>query len=328
MMATLGLAPFDPTVVVDHPSGFLALAPRNTRFTADGVPGFVAFRERGRHLIAFGGVHAPREAQATLLDRFLAHAERRDRRVIAVQVRQSQVPLFADRGFTVNQLGSSFAVTLSRFSLAGAPRMQLRNKIARARRAGLRVVEVGRDVPSDERTFQDLEAVSAAWLAAKRRKELEFMIGELGRPGDPHRRIFVALDRDDRALGFITYVPAWGERRGYLHDLTRRRPDAPPGTMELVNATAIARMIADDVGHLHFGFTPFIVDGPEPPGASRLAAAAVRLLRRHGAAVYPAETQAAYKLKWGPDVIEPEYLAACPLSLRAIVDLLLLTRSI
>jgi hypothetical protein len=36
----------------------------------------------------------------------------------------------------------------------------------------------------------------------------------------------------------------------------------------------------------------------------------------------------AYKLKWAPEYIEPEYVAARPLSLRAIVDLLLLTRSI
>jgi hypothetical protein len=36
----------------------------------------------------------------------------------------------------------------------------------------------------------------------------------------------------------------------------------------------------------------------------------------------------AYKLKWGPTVIEPEYLACRPLSLRAIWDLLVLTRSL
>jgi hypothetical protein len=50
--------PFAPSTVVDHPSGFLALSPRNQLFAADGIAGFIAYREQGRHLIAFGGVHA------------------------------------------------------------------------------------------------------------------------------------------------------------------------------------------------------------------------------------------------------------------------------
>jgi lysylphosphatidylglycerol synthetase-like protein (DUF2156 family) len=206
--------------------------------------------------------------------------------------------------------------------------MQLRNKIRRARKAGLRIVEVGRDVPRDERTYAQLDAISTAWLAAKRRHELNFMIGELGGVEEQSRRIFIALERCDRAVGFITYVPAWGTRPGYLHDLTRRLPAAPPGAMELCNAHAIEQMVAEGVEYLHFGFTPFIVEGAELPGASRWAARAVRALYRYGAPIYPAASQARYKLKWGPDIVEREYIAARPLSLRGVVDLLRLTRSI
>jgi lysylphosphatidylglycerol synthetase-like protein (DUF2156 family) len=98
--------------------------------------------------------------------------------------------------------------------------------------------------------------------------------------------------------------------------------------MELCNVHAIDRMKADGVTHLHFGFTPFITDGAELPGANRLASWLVRQLRRHGGALYPAENQAQYKLKWAPDLVEREYLAARPISLRSIFDLLILTRSI
>jgi lysylphosphatidylglycerol synthetase-like protein (DUF2156 family) len=153
------------------------------------------------------------------------------------------------------------------------------------------------------------------------------MIGEIGGPEDRRRRVFATVDPAGDLLGFITYVPAWGERPGYLHDLTRRAPEAPPGTMELCNVTAIERLHAEGVEYLHFGFTPFVVGGTEHPSANRLAAWAVRQLYRRGRVVYPAESQAHYKLKWGPD-IEREYIAARPLSIRAIVDLLLLTRSV
>ena len=55
---------------------------------------------------------------------------------------------------------------------------------------------------------------------------------------------------------------------------------------------------------------------------------AVDFLARRGSLVYPAQTQVAYKLKWGPDLIETEFLAGRPLSVRAVIDLLMLTRSL
>src|SRR5437763_17202847 len=95
---------FDPRTVLDHPSGFLALSPRNRRFTLPGLPGFVAYREQGMHLVSLGGVHAPAAHRLALLDAFLALARRRARRVLAVQVRPDQADLFRARGFTVNRL--------------------------------------------------------------------------------------------------------------------------------------------------------------------------------------------------------------------------------
>ena len=38
---------FDPRVVIDHPSGYLALSSRNRRFLVPGLSGFVAYREKG-----------------------------------------------------------------------------------------------------------------------------------------------------------------------------------------------------------------------------------------------------------------------------------------
>lgn len=319
---------FEPAEVIDHPSGYLALSVRNDRFAVPGLPGFIAYRPQGGHLVSLGGVHAPPEVRPALLDAFLAEARRRRRRVIAAQVRTDQADLFRSRGFTVNQFGTTYAVRLPGFSCAGTRRMKVRQKVKQARKAGLSILEVGRDVPADRAAFDRLQTVSAAWLAAKRKKELDFLVGELGEPGDGDRRTFLAADAAGRAVGFITYVPVWGSRPGWLHDLTRRRPDAPVGVMELCNAHALERFQEEGAEYLHFGFTPFAMEGEEGPGANRLLAWLLRQLWRRGAAVYPAQSQVAYKLKWAPDVIEPEYIAARPLSPRAILDFLLLTRSL
>jgi lysylphosphatidylglycerol synthetase-like protein (DUF2156 family) len=318
----------DPRELIDHPSGYLALSPRNRGFLMSRLSGFIAYREQGMHLVALGGVHAPEQARPALLDGFLGLARRRARRVIAVQVRNDQLELFRSRGFKVNQLGSTYGVRLPGFSCAGTRRMKVRQKVKQARAVGLRVLEVGRDLPADEATFARLSAISDAWLKAKGKKELDFMIGELGCPDDSERRIFTVCDAGGEPQGFITYVPAWGRRPGYLHDLTRRLPGAPVGAMELCNVQAMEQFAAEGAEYLHFGFTPFAIDGDEGTEDSRLLAWLVRLLWRHGSAIYPAQNQVAYKLKWAPDYVEREYIAARPLSLRAVIDLLLLTRSI
>jgi lysylphosphatidylglycerol synthetase-like protein (DUF2156 family) len=314
--------------VVDHPSGFLALSARNRFFTVDVCDGFIAYREQGRHFVIFGGVHASPAARDVLLDTFLETARSHKRRVIVTQLRESQVALFSSRGFAVNAFGTSFAVTLPGYTLGGTKKMKLRNKIKRAQGAGLIVEEVGRELPRTAGTFASLQAISGEWLAAKGKKELEFMIGELGTASDNDRRIFVVSDATNQPQAFISYVPVWGERAGMLHDLTRKTPGAAVGALELCNAFALDRFRAEGIRYLHFGFTPFIVPEQARAGGSRLLHWLVLQLRRRGQAIYPSESQASYKLKWGPDIVEPEYVAARPLSVRAVIDLLMLTRAV
>lgn len=311
---------------VDHPSGYLATAPRNTLFVRPGREGFVAYRRHGRYRLNLGGVQAPAGEREALLAGFLDDAHGQGERVVAVQVRRGQVELFRRHGLAANQLGSSYALDLGRFSLAGGVREKLRNKLARARRAGVVVLELGRDRPLSPSLWRAVEGVSRAWLAARHAPELDFLVGELGTPGERDRRVFVA-EQAGRMLGFITYVPAWGARPGWLHDLTRRVPDAPPGVMELVNATAAARFAGEGAGFLHFGLTPFVVDEAEPDADSPLLARAIRLLGRH-AFVYPARTQADYKLKWAPDVVEREWIAFESVRPGAVWALLAATRSL
>ena len=136
----------------------------------------------------------------------------------------------------------------------------------------------------------------------------------------------MALDAQDQPLAFITYVPVWGRRPGLLHDITRRAPDAPAGTMELINATALARFQSKRVPYLHFGLTPFVVDEKLRPDhwlVSRL----VRWIGRWGSAIYPARAQLQYKQKWAPDLVESELIAFQKVSFAALWALLIVTRA-
>lgn len=291
----------------DNPSAYLALNSKNEYFTLEGTPGVIVYRTTGRYLVQFGGPFAPPQARPRLLSAFVEHSAAQDRRIVGVQLQAADAAPYLELGFTVNQMGASYAVDLDSFSLQGTAFMRLRNKISRAMRTGLTVGEVPLE-PWQERMRQ----LDAGWLGTKGEgvKPLEFLVGQYGGPYQYLRRVFAAWCGEE-LVGYILYSPVWGSRAGWMHDLSRRQPNSPPGVMEAVNKHAIDVMREEGVRWLHFGFTPFTAldEGIQFPGYSRAFHWFMSEMWEHGEGVYPAQTQFAYKQKWAPDVVLPEYLA-------------------
>jgi lysylphosphatidylglycerol synthetase-like protein (DUF2156 family) len=319
----------------ENPSAFLALNDETRHFTVDGVDGVIAYRLAGRRtIVQLGGVFADPADQALLLAAFLDAAHVQRRKVVAVQLMRQDAELYATYGFTVNQFGADYARALSGFSLRGKKHMQLRNKVSRARRAGVSVVPVASVAsPAGDRVGPQLDEIDRLWLRSKGRhvKELTLMVGQRGGPAQPSRRLFAALDEAGTVLAYVSFSPVYGTRSGWLHDLSRRRPDAPPGVLELIVVTAIEAFQAEQAPYLHFGFTPFTSLSPEHEvaGASRVTARILRFLAKHGSAVYPAAAQLAYKEKWGLDLVQPEYIAfQGGISLRRVWSLLRATNAV
>ncbi|WP_405390664.1 DUF2156 domain-containing protein [Streptomyces sp. NBC_01102] len=293
--------------VADNPSAFLALNSGNSYFTSENSPGVIVYRTTGRYLVQFAGPFAPEETRSRLLREFTGFARAQDRKIVAVQVQAGDTAPYVEQGFTINQMGSSFAVGLDDFTLRGTAFMQLRNKISRSLRSGLEIKEV----PLDS-WYEEMRALDKLWLGTKGEevKQLEFLIGQYGGRYQHLRRLFVGV-LDGRLTGYITYSPVYGQQAGWLHDLTRRHPDSPPGVMEAINKAAIDTFKAEGVHWLHFGFTPFTALEARPPlpGHNRAFHWFMGHLWKHGEGVYPAQTQLAYKEKWAPDLVTPEYLA-------------------
>jgi lysylphosphatidylglycerol synthetase-like protein (DUF2156 family) len=315
----------------DNPSAFLALNAETRHFTVRGVDGLVAYRPAGRrHVVQLGGVVSAPEDRPRLLDAFLAATRDQGRRVVAVQLLRPDVEDYAARGFRVDQFGADFAVSLADVRLSGRRFVKLRNKLSRARRAGVVVREVGIDLPRTPELSAALEELERRWLRGKgaHARRLEFLVGERGGPADEFRRLFVAHD-GDRLVGDLSLSPVFGRRPGWLHDLTHRLPDGPPGVAELLTWTALERVRVEGAPWLHLGLTPFtgLAEQHRVPGASSpVTRAAVRLLAEHGSRLYPAADQAAYKDKWAPSLVQPEYVAFSAVTPGAVAALLRLTR--
>lgn len=294
----------------DDPSAVLALNEGTAAFATADVPGFIAHRRSGRWLVQVGGACAPADARPVLIDRFRAFAAAQGCRVVAVQLQRAAAEEHAAAGRTVNQIGASYALETSSFTLRGKQFVSLRNKISRARRAGVTVetTTVGQLAAPDARA---LAALDAEWLRAKGRfaRPLHFLVGELGGPGAELRRLVLAR-LGGEVVGYVSLSPVYGSRPGWLHDLSRRGSHAPPGVMELLVNDCLERSAAEQ-DWWHFGFTPFtsLHGRSELPGASRVVGALVRLLADHGSRIYPAATQLDYKRKWGELERLPDYLA-------------------
>jgi lysylphosphatidylglycerol synthetase-like protein (DUF2156 family) len=290
----------------DNPSSFLALNEGNSYFHLPGTPGVIVYRPAGRYLVQFGGPFAPKPARPSLLRAFIDFAAGQDREIVSVQLQAPDADEYLDEGFTINQMGASYALRLDTFSLRGTAFMQLRNKIARALRSGLEISEV----PCAP-WHQAVQELDGAWLTTKGgAKPLEFLVGQVGGPYQHLRRLFTGTI-GGRLMAYISFSPVYGSRPGWMHDLSRRQPDSPPGVMEAINKAAIEKFQEEGVLWEHFGFTPFTSLSPEIqfPGYSRGFHWFMGELWDNGKEIYPAQTQFAYKDKWKQDVILPEYIA-------------------
>ncbi|WP_250404327.1 DUF2156 domain-containing protein [Streptomyces cellostaticus] len=290
----------------ENASAFLALNSGNSIFTVPGADGVIVYRRTGRWAVQLGGPFAAEKDYGTLLDAFRGHVRDEGLRLVGIQLQRADAERYARLGFTVNQVGASWAVGLGEFTLRGTKFMQLRNKISRALRNGLQIREVDAGDVGDA-----IATIDQAWLGSKGgAQQLEFLVGQIGGEVQRHRRLFVGTI-DGAPVAYISYSPVYGSRAGWMHDLSRRIPEGSPGLMEAINAHAIEVFRAEGVEWLHFGFTPFTgLDADhELDGHSPAFQWLMHALWAEGAALYPAQTQLSYKQKWAPDVLIPEYVA-------------------
>lgn len=290
----------------ENPSSFLAVNEGNHYFTLPGRPGVVVYRPAGDYLIQFAGPFAPDESYLDLALGFAAFARRSGRKLAVIQLQDYDARIYAQHGFTVNQVGASYAVDLRTFTLAGTRYMQLRNKISRSLRSGLTIMEA-----EYEEWRDGVAEVNRRWLPLKGdgARPLEYLVGQTGGEMQKHRRLFIGV-KDGVLAGYLSFSPVYGSYPGWMHDLSRRLPDSPPGIMEAINKAAIDTFQKENVTWLHFGFTPFTTmsDDREVTGHSLAFRWLMRHLWEHGKAVYPAATQLAYKEKWNPTLITTEYI--------------------
>jgi lysylphosphatidylglycerol synthetase-like protein (DUF2156 family) len=198
------------------------------------------------------------------------------------------------------QVATETWLPLGQLAFVGRRWQDVRTALNRAAREGTTTQWVHWD--RAPLTLRDqLTRASEAWLADKGLPEMGFTLGGLDELTDPAVRCLVALDAHGAVLGLTSWLPA---RRqdvpvGWTLDLMRRTPGCPPGTIELLIATAALTFQKEGALFVSLSGAPLALPG----GALEDADALARLLQATGRAVEPVygfRSLMAFKAKFQP----------------------------
>ena len=283
-------------------NSYVLLEGQKSYFTSPGVDGFLAYQvSAGVALIAGDPVCAPHQVGRLIHDFTSAMM----RPVGAYQVSPSVLDAFRQEGFADVQIGKEAIFNLDHFTLAGGRMELVRAATNKARRAGVMVSEHDPFAIGAEAVNEELREISDEWLKRKGNHEFGFVLGSLGLDHPSSKRYFIARSKT-RIEGFIVCEPIYG-RSGYYLDVTRRRPDAVRGTMELLTAEILRLLREEGYRMASMGLAPLaLLDDPDLENHPVLA----RLMRFVYERVnlnYDFKLLYRYKAKYHPDTWEPRY---------------------
>ena len=286
-------------------NSYVLLEGAKSYFTSPGVDGFLAYQvSAGVALIAGDPVCAPQQARRLIRDFTRAMM----RPVGAYQVSPLMLAAFRQEGFADVQIGKEAIFDLERFTLAGGKMELVRAATNKARRDGVAVSEYHPFAGGAGALNDELREISAEWLKGKGNHELGFVLGSLSLDHPSAKRYFIARSKQGtgRIEGFIVCEPIYG-RSGYYLDVTRRRPDAVRGTMELLCAEILRILREEGYQMASMGLAPLaLLDDPDLDNHPVLA----RLMRFVYERVnlnYDFKLLYRYKAKYHPHTWEPRY---------------------
>jgi phosphatidylglycerol lysyltransferase len=289
-----------------HTASYVLLEGDKRIVTAPAVDGFLAYERRACVPIVAGDpVCAPEQAAALL------HALRRrvwPAPVLSYATRPEMLDACHHAGFGAVAIGAEPVFDPRTFTLAGGARATVRAAVNHARREGVTVIEHHPRKTGAERTNAELNDISSEWLAAKGGDELGFLLGQPQLDRWTRKRYFIAR-RQDHIEAFLVCEPVT-VRHGWYLDVTRRRPDAPRGVMELLATTALETFGREGSAFASMGLAPLgLLDlgdaiAKDSSELRALLAKAFEVLDTP----YDFRNLLRYKSKFAPDRWEPRFL--------------------
>lgn len=277
---------------------------------------FLMYRRSGQSLVSMGDPVGDPRAYEELVWRLREIADRQALRAVFYAVKPRNLPLYLDMGYAILKLGEVARVPLADFTLEGSTHQEHRYSVRRLEKEGIgfEVVPAARFAGIAD----ELQQVSAKWLANKTGQEKGFSLGSFDR---------TYLGRFDTAVlrkggRIVAFANLWrtADHNELSADLMRYEPDV---SKVLMDGLFVHMMLyGRDEGYAYFNLGAAPLSGlASHPLASTWARLGTYIFR-HGENFYHFEGLRAFKQKFDP-VWTPQYLT-CPRGLaipQVLVDI-------
>ena len=286
----------------DTNANLALLGDKNLLFDDAGTA-FIMYEVSGSSWVAMGDPIGSASAREQLAWAYFEKCDRVAASPVFYQVSADNLALYVDLGLSLIKLGEEARVDLSKFSLEGSERADLRQSHRRAVRDGARFEIVARaDLAA---VLPELRAVSDEWLAERKTAEKGFSLGFFNEHYLSH--FDCAVVRSEGRV--VAFANIW--KAGPLHemsvDLMRQREVAPKGVIDFLFIECMLWAKAQGYRWFNLGMAPLsgLERHPLAPAWHKVG----RLVQRYGSNFYNFEGLHKYKEKFLPEW-RPRYLAA------------------
>ena len=292
---------------------YFALRPDKSYFFSSDGEAMVAYTYTdGYALVAADPIGAPGSA-GRVLDEFLEFCRERAWHVAFLAVRESDMRLYAARGFRDVYLGDEAIIPCDEFSLSGSSMKSVRAAVKRVGRDHR--FRLMRETDASPQLVEQLNAIRERWRGKAPERGFTMELGGGVRGENPDFLLAVAFDGEERPLGFLRLVPCYGADPGWSLDLMQRDPDAPNGMTEFLIANAALALGERGFRRLSMNFAAwgrlFDTGTPLGPG-QRMAKKLAEILNPYFQIKSLRDFNAKFDPRWVPRAIAVEDVAAMP----------------
>jgi len=317
----------------DSSVAWFALADDTDYFFSRNGRAVIPYRFESDVLLAIGDPVGPADELPGMLREFESHCRAHDWGFAFFQARPEHLPLYREMGWRALHIGEDPVLPTANFTLEGGAIGQVRRQIRKAEQQGITVRHFLPDLePLDAAHapagwLDEMRAVSLEWARGRHGGERGFCMGRFEAARLRDVWVSVAFHGTTRRIeAFVTWVPV-PARRGWALDLTRRRHDAAPGTMELLVVRSVEAARARGDALLSLSLSALAkVDEPSAEPATAIAVEpegaepdrAREFLMQHLARFYDFKGLFQWKKKFDP-VFEDRFLVyPAPFALPAV----------
>ncbi|MBK1812799.1 DUF2156 domain-containing protein [Clostridium sp. YIM B02505] len=230
---------------------YLTLEQDKEYFFASNTEGFIAYKVIDNIAICMGNPIYEEGTLDILYKEFMDFLKKKRYKVCFCSI-SKEISMFLNQyGLSISKYGEEALIDLSTYELKGSSTSKLRQKLRRADKSGISVIEYNPKSCKDYELEEKINLISEKWISNKNGK-MGFSLGDLNFDEPLGRRYFVAVDEMENLHTILMFSP-FEQGEGYFLDVMRRNFDAVPGVMEKSIIDAIMKMKDEGVKVVSLG---------------------------------------------------------------------------